>query len=351
METTPIPERLSLEPLPDLIAAEREWRRLASASDNVFSTWEWAEVWWRHFGDHGSLRLTRVRVGDEIVAILPLYIARRAGVRLARLVGHGVADQLGAVCDPRFAGAAIDEVIRSHGADVLLLERVPAQPMTGVRPGVMLREEASPVVAIAGEGGWEGYLAAKSANFRQQVRRRARSLSRLGLRYRLSDDPAGLMRDLDMLMKLHAARWGEQSRAFVGARQPFHREFAALALERGWLRLWIAEVDERPVAAWYGFRYEGSEYFYQSGRDPTWERHRVGAGLLEHTIREAFDDGMREYRLLRGDEAYKQRYASHTRSVQTLALSRKALGRSLIGLVRSLGSTRPGRAAVRRVVG
>jgi len=47
-----------------------------------------------------------------------------------------------------------------------------------------------------------------------------------------------------------------------------------------------------PVAAWYGFRFAGIESYYQSGRDPDWDRHAVGAGILEHSIREAFADGM-----------------------------------------------------------
>jgi hypothetical protein len=44
----------------------------------------------------------------------------------------------------------------------------------------------------------------------------------------------------------------------------------------------------------------GVESFYQAGRDPRYDRFKVGAAILEHSIREAFQDRMREYRLLRG---------------------------------------------------
>ena len=56
------------------------------------------------------------------------------------------------------------------------------------------------------------------------------------------------------------------------------------ALERGWLRLWVLEADGKAVAAWYGFRFAQIDWYYQSGRDPDWERQSVGFVLLAHTI-------------------------------------------------------------------
>lgn len=69
------------------------------------------------------------------------------------------------------------------------------------------------------------------------------------------------------------------------------------------------------------------ESYYQSGRDPDWDHASVGAGILEHSIMEAFADGMREYRLLRGDEAYKSRYATHDPGVATVLAARGYAGR------------------------
>jgi hypothetical protein len=122
-----------------------------------------------------------------------------------------------------------------------------------------------------------------------------------GLVFRLASDPSRLDEDMQSLARLHAARWGEEG---SGALRPeaaaFHREFAALALERGWLRLWLAEVDDWPIAAWYGFRFGGAESYYQSGRDPAWDRESVGLVLLAHTIREAMNDSIGEYEAAAG---------------------------------------------------
>src|SRR6185436_512520 len=99
--------------------------------------------------------------------------------------------------------------------------------------------------------------------------------------YRLADR-ASFEADFERLVQLHELRWGERSPAFVGPLADFHRDFASVALERGWLRLWSLEVDGTTVAAWHGFRFGGFESYYQSGRDPAWDSYRVGFVLLTH---------------------------------------------------------------------
>jgi CelD/BcsL family acetyltransferase involved in cellulose biosynthesis len=184
------------------------------------------------------------------------------------------------------------------------------------------------VVSLA-EPTWDEYLAARSSNFRQQVRTAERKLHDRGLAFRLSDADH-LRRDLDLLFELHRARW-PGSPWFADA-EAFHRDFAALALEHGWLRLWILELDGRPAAAWLGYRFAGIESYYQAGRDPALQKERVGFVLLAHTIREALQDGMDEYRLLRGDEQFKYRFATSDPGLETLARPNGLLGNAALGL-------------------
>src|SRR4051812_3963151 len=296
----------------ELGAFEPEWRRLGKASGNLFATWEWAETWWEHFGEGEPLI---AREGDSLVA---LEIRRRGPLRVARFIGHGPADEMGPIGGP----AALKE-LEEHW-DVLLAERLP--PGAGVEGRPLLRE-ASPVVE-APEGGFEGFLKARSRNFRSQIRRKERALLEKGLTYRLSDDPARLDEDMETLARLHEARWADEgSGALADRRAAFHRDFARAALEKGWLRLWMAEIEGTPVAAWYGFRFAGEELYYQSGRDPEWEKESVGMVLLAHTIRSAFDDGLTTYRLLRGGEAYKDRFATSDPGVETVVAGRSPLGK------------------------
>ncbi len=326
--------------------AREPWRALAERTGNVFSSWEWADVWWRHFGAGRRLELAAVLLGEETVAVLPIHGQRRRGMRVSRFLGHGVADQLGPVCDPGDAWAASTGLaaMLSDGA-VLLAERMQRDRDWACElGGKVISEEVSPVIDLGEEGDWDGYLAARSANFRQQARRRARRLQRgLGVTFRLAGEPGRLRADFDAMLALHSARWGAESDAFTGRREAFHREFAACALERGWLRLWLAEAEGTPVAAWYGFRFAGVDSYYQLGRDPSWDRYAVGAGILEHTIREAFADGMREYRLLRGNEQYKRRYATRDTELCTVAAGRRPVARAAVAAVGLLARSQTGR--------
>jgi CelD/BcsL family acetyltransferase involved in cellulose biosynthesis len=233
-----------IRPVESIDAAREQWTSLAERSDNIFSTWEWADVWWRHFGSGRTLRIAVVLDSETPVGILPIHTERRAGLRVSRFVGHGVADQLGPVCGPTHARAAMAELAGTFvDGGVLLADRL-ADDRDWAKEvsGRVVYREASPSIDLARDGSWEDYLSAQSSNFRQQVRRRTRRLERgLGLRYRLAQNPAQLTSDFDALVALHTMRWGPGSPAFRSGREAFHREFAARALERGWLRLWLAE--------------------------------------------------------------------------------------------------------------
>jgi CelD/BcsL family acetyltransferase involved in cellulose biosynthesis len=338
----------SLEPLED------EWRELAQRSNNIFSTWEWCSTWWQHFGRGESLVVVACRESDgTLFAILPLSLSRKRGLRIIRFLGHGVGDELGPVCAPGDRGTArrlLREVLAETplSFDLFLGERLPGGEggSTGLN-GRALRIEQSPVIVADGRG-WDEYLRSKSSNLRQQVRRKERQLAQgHDLQYRLASDPARLHDDLDTLFALHAARWTDSLSPFI-ANEAFHRKFARRALERGWLRLWFLELDGVARAAWYGFRFGDVESYYQSGRDPKWSRSSVGFVLLAHTIRETLDDGMREYRFLRGGEDLKYRFAERDEGLHTVGVSATLIGR--VALTASVfARARPFRRVIKNV--
>ena len=340
---------LTLEPVPDLATLRDEWTALADAAGNLFGTWEWADAWWRTYGGDRPLRITACRHPSDgrLVALLPLYLASRKPVRTLRFLGHGPADQLGPICAPedrQATAAAVRRLARGglKGWDLLIADRLPqTEGWAGMLGGRVVHVEESPTLMIGGRS-FDEFLASRSKNFREQARRRERKLRREHeVDIRLSD-AEHLEADLDALFSLHEARWEEESEALRGERERFHRDFARRALERGWLRLWVLEADGAPRAAWYGFRFARMDWYYQSGRDPEWERQSVGFVLLAHTVRHAFDDGMLEYRLLRGGEEYKGRFSSDEPTLETIAIPRNLAGRGAMLAARSAASMPPG---------
>lgn len=344
-----------LEPLDSLDAVREEWPELARHTRSIFSTWEWMSTWWRHFGEEGRLLAAAGRSATgRLITILPLYLAASQPLRIIRFLGHGPGDQLGPICAPEDWWTAA-ELLRDFLAarqsrwDLFLGEQLPGtEHWDTVLGGRVLSREGSPVLRAS--GGWDHYLTMRSSNLRQQLRRKERRLGRqYQLSYRLADDPARLQSDLDTLFMLHGSRWSTSESSFASAQQAFHRDFAIIAFERGWLRLWFLELDGFPRAAWYGFRFEGAECYYQAGRDMTWSEASVGFVVLAHSIRAALDDGIREYRFLRGGEPFKYRFADNDPGLQTLGVAHGIRGRAALAAIAAIGRRLP-LAARRRLI-
>jgi len=345
----------SMDVADDLSALRSDWERLAAAAGTPFATWAWADAWWRQWGGPGRLAVRTCRHADgSPAAILPLCRAGRGPLRALRFIGHGPGDELGPVCGSADRPLAVRALSRALGAErcVMLAERLPEEDgWAALLDGVVIAREPSPVLALHGD--WDDYLAARSRNFRQNLRRRERALGRTGaVRFRLTEDAARLARDLDAVFELHAARFGARS-SFLGARtRAFHHDLAARALADGWLRLWTLELEGRPAAAWYGFRTSGREWYYQAGWDPARARDGIGLVMLGHTVREAMRDGMREYRFLRGGEAYKARFGAREAQLVTVGLASGPAGRALVAGARAILAAAPGsvpRRVARRV--
>lgn len=324
-----------------------DWTRLAEASRNVFATWEWAETWLRHHGHGREVTIAIFSRAGDVVGILPLIHGSRHLRLVTRLVGHGPADEAGPICaaaDREEVAAAVPEALRRAGRRIVLLERLPAwTDWAGALGGRVVAGEASPVLALPA-GTWDDLLAGWSANRRGQARRLERQLARTHAHtYALTTDEAALDADLDALFSLHRARW-EEVTPFV-AEQAFHRDFARTALRQGWLRLRRMEIDGRPVAAWYGLRFGDVESYYQAGRDPAFESDGVGRALLLHSIRAALESGATEYRFLRGNEAFKTRFATDDQGIVSVAVGRDPVSRGLIAM-----GDRMRRSPIRRTV-
>jgi CelD/BcsL family acetyltransferase involved in cellulose biosynthesis len=238
-----------------------------------------------------------------------------------------------------------------HGAipwDVFLAEHLPGEfDWASELGGQVIARTDSPTIYMDA-GGWDSYLASLGRRLRHEIRHDHRRLEQeYGLQFRLADDASRLPSDLETFFALHAARW--PGSRFLKYRR-FHEDFAARALARGWLRLWFLELGGRPSAAWYGFRYEGVESHYQVGRDPSKSKESLGTVLTAHVLRQAFADGITEYRFLRGDESYKHRFANANPSLVTVAVPRGPVGKASVAIAALAARHRTLAARIRRTL-
>jgi CelD/BcsL family acetyltransferase involved in cellulose biosynthesis len=328
------PATLDLEPLAGVPDVRAEWSALAAAAGNVFLTPEWSEAWLA-LGAECEPRLFAGRRADgSLAAIVPLVLTRGRFVRKLRLLGFGAANELGPVAAPADAepaaralrGAA--DAIRAEW-DVFLAENLAGRGWADRLGCVTVAAEGGPVVRGPWES-WDAYLASRSRDFRQELRRKERRLESRGMRLWTVSTEAELDGALDVLFALHRAYWREHASPWFAGLEPFHRAFAAAALAEDWLRLHVLELEGRPAALYLGFRFGEAEFAYQFGRDPAYERDSVGAVIAGHAIRTSIEEGAAEFRLGPGSQGYKTRLATDDPGLETVGRAQGLRGRAAL---------------------
>lgn len=307
----------------------QEWNELlkSSASDCLFLTWEWLHTWWKHLAENRRLHVVTVRRDNRLIAIAPLVLSTRRWKRLLPFpalefmgtggIGSDYLDVLVRRSEERHALPALSGSLADsqHMLELSRVRRIAAQAgklvgEIGQRGWVSNRvaTDVCPYIDLSGYD-WPSYLATLGSAHRYNLRRRLRALERgRELRLERVRSEAERISALRTLITLHNRRWGERGRAGAfcsPALLAFHDELSRLALELGWLRLYVLRLDGQPAAALYGFVYNDTFYFYQSGFDPAFRRHSVGLVAMGLAIKCAIEEGVKTYDFLRGDEAYK----------------------------------------------
>lgn len=321
-----------------------EWNELlqASAANCLFLTWEWLYTWWKHLSEGRKLCLITVRSGGELVAIAPLAVRPR---KLTRLLPFHSVTFLGT---GSVGSNYLDVIIRrgkehealraladhlAYGKLMLELAELKRSTCFAAQLGAELRQrdwshsEAKvticPFIDLS-DHSMESYLATLGSKNRGDLQRRLRNLTKqFDVRFEQALSEEKRREALTLLFALHNLRWRDRggSAAFHTLRLlSFHEELSRLALERGWLRLFVLYLDGKPAGARYGFRYHRTFYSYQSGFDPSYGRHGLGLIAALLAIESAIAEGAEEYDLLAGTEEYKFRLAREIRELGRLDL-------------------------------
>lgn len=314
------------------------WRTLDHRSaPNVFLTFEWIDAWWQAFadGDERYLILVRDDAG-ALVGVAPLMrtVTRlRGDAHLAtmRFVGHTNSDRLGFLSAAGHEQAVAESVVaflRDNHADWDVLQftnLVEGSPELSALHRAFARDHiyylepglSCPYLPI--EVDWEGYLSTRSRRFRAELRRGMRRfVNDLGGRLQPCDDPVDLHRALEFLFQHKTRRLGTDSRAvsaYVDRRmQLFHLDASRRLLALGRVECTLLEIDGAIAAVNYNLRHGGKVWGQNMAFDDRWRTYGLGRLLLAMVVERAFTSGMREYDFLLGSDAYKQRWATHTRT-------------------------------------
>ncbi len=245
--------------------------------------------------------------------------------------------------------------------DLLALEGTPlASPWAdalrdgwpGRRAPIALRYQTigSPTVSLK-EDSFEAWLAARSSNFRGQMRRLRRQFSTAGGTARTST-PETLEADVDTFVRLHSSRWeGRGSSRFVelgeGLPAVLNDIGETLLQREGRFRLQILEVAGEPISAQLFLSAGGYVVYVNGGWDERFARLKPALLAILLMIDDAFSRGDSDVDLGVGEVSYKLRFADSDAPVAWTMLLPRGARLPLTGV--KLAPT-VGRAALRNAV-
>jgi GNAT acetyltransferase-like protein len=319
-----------------------------SATPSPFMSWAWHRAW-ADSAPAEDVAASEVLVlrgpAGTVEAIVPILHRRvsfhRVPVKaLTWAIGDvGCPDHLDLLATPEADLDRLVPVLEERPWQVMILSNLAPQAGNVTRlcgalagHGWVVRRQplwACPCLELPDD--WERYLATLTPTRRQTLRRKERNLGK-NHTVTITDYDGGdrLAEGWRLLLTLHERRWqvggggggAFQERSVVH----LHRRFTAELAARGQLWLTTLDLDGVPAAAWYGFAAGDTVYFYQSGRDPRWERESVGLVLMGAMIRRAIERGFRRFDFLRGADGYKRHWTETQRSTEEITVFRPGWG-------------------------
>ena len=306
------------------------WDRLAVESGKPHSAPAWALGWWRHVRPSGARdAVIVVRDGSELVGILPLYTQGRRyhpfGLGLIsveplavpgreREVAAALAEALDAI-RPRPVGVTMESADDAADWGALISASWP-----GNRLPYRQRLRTSPTPRLHLDGiDFDQWFAAKSANFRRDIRRKAKRIRQDGGESRLADLDS-LDADVRSFLQLHRHRHPKGSALDEPGVEAMLREVGTELLPADRFRLALLEVDGSPDAALLMSSAGDHVSAWNSGMGEVLARHSPMMQLFVEQIEGMQGRGERSMDLGPGDYDYKQRLADSVGELRTEVL-------------------------------
>lgn len=325
-----------------------------SLDNNVFSTWEWLSIWWKHFGKGKQLIILFIEDENEISAIAPFVRSKHRFLGIGNLkkisfAGSPDSDYNGFILKEKkiiFSELVFDYLNKHVDWDYLELTDIPKNSATmDLLCMVPLKEmykhleigqgDVCPYVSLPNS--MDAFLKDLGHNARKNLRRCSRKLEEeYCVELKKYDEIGSVKEAMEIFFRLHQMRW--KSKGELGAfNKPvfrdFHIDVAKCFAEKGWLKLNFLTVNDEPITAQYGFEYNQKVYSYLSGWNPDYSQYMIGSLATMYDIQRSIQKGLKEYDLMRGSEAYKGLWTTKARKNLEIRFVKKGLSPRIYNLL------------------
>jgi CelD/BcsL family acetyltransferase involved in cellulose biosynthesis len=316
--------------------AERErWEALERLDPHVtvFTTWRWLRAYLPAARFRWTILALRDADGNAL-AYLPIAHGGSLLDRELYMGANPVADYTGMLARPEDTEIAVRALAAALARepwdgfnlnDVLdtrleqIVQRLAERGMT-IESSLQNR-----CLSCALPATWDAYVTTCiSSKTRTNTVRVERRLAEALPAFRISEPTdADLDAHIEATIAMNLARWGGNLRT---ARRIFGSLFRNLHAQ-GLLRMFVYWDGTTPIAAAAAFTdaIHSSFGLYMIGFDESYAKFSPGKGIVARAIRAAIEAGYARFDFLRGDEPFKERYASDVHLTQQYRLSRPGL--------------------------
>lgn len=315
---------------------------------NLEFGWQWFQLQVDHaLTPEQRPRFYVLRVEGRVHAVLP--VLRNEGGKLgAELSGltnfytslFAPILQEGIKVDKHQLAALVSAVKRDHSA----VARWAFSPMDPSHPSFQLLMEAMRLSGLVSlpyfrfgnwympKQDWAGYWASRDSQLRSTAKRRGKKFAERGGRLEIITDPAEVERGIAGYEAVYASSWKRP--------EPFPHfvpGLIRLGAQRGWLRLGVAWLEDKAIAAQIWLVCGGKAAIFKLAYDEGYKELSAGtllsAQLFEHVLSR---DKVQEIDYLIGDDSYKSTWVSHRRERWGIVAYNPGTIRGLGGLIYEL---------------
>jgi CelD/BcsL family acetyltransferase involved in cellulose biosynthesis len=350
--TTAPTHALSVQTLDSFEAAHplrEQWDQLVAESDSdIYQSYDWCRIWWRHYGAGRKLRIFVFRAHEQLVGIVPMFFEHLGpallGLRMAKMVGCDSALTLCSLTvqpkwGPDAAKIILEDWLGSKHADAVWFGPLNGSDHSSasVRGALaalggrarLVRDKALGVHATFNlPATFEEYFASLNKRQRQNLRR---DMNLLGRSFRIESDAVDKMsqgtEEFAAFRQMHDAQWQTEGKLghfldWPGATD-FNQDLMLDQVARKQFRLYRIAADGKVVSYQYGYRFARGFAWRLTARQlgEQWDRFGLGRFGLIKMLEIAISEGIRRVEAGIGHYEYKVQLGAQEFPVHSILIS------------------------------
>ncbi len=316
---------------------------------------EFGISWYRNlvntvFKDQGTVRLFVLRSSGRPIAALPMLVEKTGWGNRAQALSNYYTSVFAPVLSPDIKVVELAWLVRAvhkEFSPLGSLQFAPMDPQSSTYFALRAALRAAHLLPfdyycfgnwfLKAPAGWDAYLTSRTASLRSTIKRMSKKFSGDGGVLELLVDAADVERGMQAYEQVYSASWK------VAEPYPnFVQGLARRCGERGWLRLGIAWLNGKPIAAEFWIVANGTASIYKVAYDENYKTYTPGTLVTAMLMQRVIEvDRVDKVDYLIGDDSYKKTWMSDRQErwgivaynplsiTGCLGLAREVLGRTV----------------------